>query len=237
MSRSAVVFLVCASRAPRQLFSRATQLGRSWSRLPKPLRPALFLQPDNHGPKAVGLAEHYNAAIDQLPPEALLVFVHDDVYLHDWFLIEQLQLGLQSFDVIGVVGCTTPAPDQPGWPVQLDADGGVRMVMRQVDASGVINHFDPAQPQPEVFGPTRQLVELLDGCFLACYRSTLVEHQLRFDPQFRFHCYDTDFCRSARAKGLRLGTWPLMLTHESAGNYDAVWEEAARDLNRKWNRP
>ena len=230
-----VVFLVCASRTPRQLFTRATLLGRSWSRLPKVLRPALFLHPGNDGPEALGLAEFYNAAIEKLPQDSLLVFVHDDVYLHDWFLIDQLQLGLQQFDVIGVVGCSNPSPDQAGWPVQLDGSGVVRMVINQVGASGVINHFDPAQPRPDVFGPTRKEVQLLDGCLIACYRSTLIKHQLRFDPCFRFHCYDTDFCRSARVKGLRLGTWPLPITHASVGNYDAEFQLAARDLNRKWN--
>jgi GT2 family glycosyltransferase len=234
MSSVAPVFLVCASRVPRPLFARATQLGRSWSRLPKALRPSLYLRADNHGDAAVGLPEHYNAAIEELPASAVLVFVHDDVYLHDWFFLEQLQLGLEAFDLIGVVGCRTPAPDQPGWPVRLAEDGTPRMVISQVGASGVINHFDPAHPQPEVFGPTRQAVELLDGCLLACRRSTLLEHQLRFDPQFRFHCYDTDFCRTARARGLRLGTWPLMVTHESAGNYDERWEIAARTLQAKW---
>ena len=234
MKATSAIFLVCASRTPRQLFERATLLGRSWRRLPKELRPALFLHPGNEGPQAVGLSEHYNAAIDQLPTDALLVFVHDDIYLHDWFLIDQLQMGLKQFDVIGVVGCSHPFVNQPGWSVQIDSNGLARTVISQVGASGVINHFDPAHPHPDVFGLTRQEVELLDGCLLACYRSTLIEHQLRFDPCFRFHCYDTDFCRSARVKGLRLGTWPITVTHQSVGSYDTSWEIAARKFIHKW---
>lgn len=71
--------------------------------------------------------------------------------------------------------------------VRLAEDGTPRMVISQVGANGVINHSDPAHPQPEVFGPTRQAVDLLDGCLLACRRSTLLQHQLRFDQRFRFH--------------------------------------------------
>jgi protein O-GlcNAc transferase len=75
--------------------------------------------------------------------------------------------------------------------------------------------------------------DLLDGVFLAARVKQLRTHAVRFDPQFAFHCYDSDFCYTARARGLRLGTWPLPLTHASAGSFDDQWIRAARQLQVK----
>ena len=99
--------------------------------------------------------------------------------------------------------------------------------------SGSINHFDPSLVRPDWFGPTPMLCDLLDGVFLAAYVKRLREGGVRFDPQFSFHCYDTDFCYSARSLGLRLGTWPIPLTHGSPGGFDGNWTQAAKQLRSK----
>jgi hypothetical protein len=50
---------------------------------------------------------------------------------------------------------------------------------------------------------------------------------LRFDPQFRFHFYDLDFCRQAELRALRMGTWSIAVVHESAGDpNNQSWEDA-----------
>jgi hypothetical protein len=52
-------------------------------------------------------------------------------------------------------------------------------------------------------------------------------HQLRFDTRFAFHFYDMDFCRQAESKGLRMGTWPISVVHESKGAFgNAAWQQA-----------
>jgi len=56
-----------------------------------------------------------------------------------------------------------------------------------------------------------------------------------FDPRFDFHFYDMDFCRTARKAGLRLGTWPICLTHQSGGNFASdAWKEKCRLYREKW---
>jgi GT2 family glycosyltransferase len=84
------------------------------------------------------------------------------------------------------------------------------------------------------YGPAPAACELLDGVFLAARRSVLRRKGVLFDPAFQFHCYDLDFCRTARSRGLTLGTWPIAITHRSGGNFGAAWDVAADAYLRKW---
>jgi GT2 family glycosyltransferase len=63
----------------------------------------------------------------------------------------------------------------------------------------------------------------------------LREKHVRFDPQFDFHLYDIDFCRTARQKELRLGTWPIALTHQSKGSFGTEsWFARYEKYLAKW---
>ncbi|WP_254931373.1 glycosyltransferase family 2 protein [Cyanobium sp. BA20m-14] len=229
----AATYLVAASRERAPYFSRATLLGRSLQQFPPALRPKLFLRAENAGPESEGLASFYNRAITELPAEGSVVFLHDDVYLHDWFLQERLREAFEHFDVVGLVGNINPAADQPSATHSLDA--ALRPVRCAASGeAGVINHFDPHRLAPDVYGPTPHSCGLLDGCFLACRLETLRRTGLRFDPRFSFHCYDADFCRTAKDLGLRVGTWPIACTHGSPGSFDAAWRQAALSFRIKW---
>lgn len=226
------VWLACATQAPARLFQRATLLGRSLQTFPEALRPQLMLLADNTGPQPMGLAAFYNQVLDQMDDGTIVVFLHDDVYLHDWTLAFQLQKALEQFDVVGVVGSAQVPHGQPGWWHGLDGQGKPQR-NDAVIRSGSINHFDPGLVRPDWYGPAPMACDLLDGVFLAARCERLGECGVRFDPQFNFHCYDTDFCYTARAQGLRLGTWPIPLTHGSAGGFDGAWVRAAHQLQAK----
>ena len=226
--------LVCATTQTAAFFSRATLLGRCLESFPQATRPKLALAASNGGSNARGLPEIYNQAIDSLPETALMVFVHDDLYLHDWNLHAQLLLALERFDVVGLVGCLEAAPDQPGWAFRLNEQGEPQK-LEGIPSSGSLNHFDPHRVQPDVYGPAPQACALLDGVLLAAHNHVLRRTGLRFDPQFRFHCYDTDFCRSAQQLGLRIGTWPLACTHASPGHFSGSWTRDAHLFLKKWS--
>jgi GT2 family glycosyltransferase len=86
------------------------------------------------------------------------------------------------------------------------------------------------------FGAVPAECELLDGLFLAAKRSLLTARGVLFDPRFDFHFYDLDFCRTARHRGLRLGTWPICLTHQSSGAANAKsWSANYRRYIDKWD--
>src|SRR5271170_4113842 len=103
--------IVCATRASRESFSAHTALGRSLKLYPFPFV-ELRLFADN----AVGLSGLYNASLREAAADpAILVFVHDDVHLLDFFWPDHLLEGLRAFDVVGVAGNRRRVPCQPSW--------------------------------------------------------------------------------------------------------------------------
>jgi GT2 family glycosyltransferase len=180
----------------------------------------------------MGLPSFYNNALSQVENDAIAVFVHDDVYIHDWNLAFQLGQALAAFDVVGVVGSAQVPFGQTGWWHGLDQHGNPSR-NDAVIRSGSINHFDSGMVRPDWYGPAPMVCDLLDGVFLAARVDRLREVGLCFDPRFKFHCYDTDFCYSARSLGLSVGTWPIPLTHGSAGAFDGSWTTAAHQLKAK----
>jgi GT2 family glycosyltransferase len=227
--------LVSATQVPQALFGTATYLGRSLRRFPDSLRPPVQLLCGNTGPGARGLSEIFNRAMDMTDPGTDLVFVHDDVYLNDWFLTAHVQQALEHFDVVGLAGSSNPDLSQPSWGLRFDAQLNPLGWQPGLHKSGAVNHFDYNCPDVTVYGPTPMRCVLLDGVFLAIRTPVIKERGVRFDARFKFHCYDVDFCRSAIEKGLRLGTWPIAVTHNSGGNYaSASFKEAARLYLDKW---
>jgi hypothetical protein len=88
------------------------------------------------------------------------------------------------------------------------------------------------------YGPTPRDCQLLDGLFLAINTAKLVEKAVKFDEQFDFHFYDLDFCRECLKRKLKLGTWPISVTHASGGAYGSPeWESAEERYLLKWSVP
>ena len=220
-----IVELVAATRLQWWTFEAEAPLARSLQRL----KPDTRLTPRIAAGNRRGLPDIYNARIEADDAPDILVFVHDDVFIDDFFLVDRLLAGLATFDVIGVAGNTRRVAGQPSWFTTSEAfepDEG--------HLSGAISHAATAGGPVNYYGPTAAACELLDGVFLAARKSTLRQRGVRFDPRFGFHFYDMDFCRTARQAGLRLGTWPIVLTHRSGGNFGADWQRALADYQAKW---
>lgn len=218
------VVLISATRATQAEFASKTWLGASLQRLAFDARIRAQIAFENKA----GLPLVYNAGLAQCADEDIAVFLHDDVRLDDFHLAERLTEALRVYDLIGVAGNRRRSPGQPGWGF-VNAQG-------QWDEpqylSGCVAHGESGRVTR--FGDSPADCELLDGLLLAARVDRLRAASVAFDPRFRFHLYDLDFCRSARAAGLRLGTWPLALTHQSAGNFDASWREALPVYFEKW---
>ena len=220
--------IVCATRKGREDFFAQTALGRSLT-LYRPPAVEVRLFPENDR----GLPEVYNKAIDESAKDsAALVFMHDDLHLCDLHWADKVRQGLGAFDVIGLAGNRRRLPRQPGW-MFIDE----RLTRDSRDhLSGAVAHgrglpFDTI----DVFGPSGQPVKLLDGLFLAVASETLRAKPLRFDQRFDFHFYDMDFCRQAEQAGLRMGTWPISVVHESTGGFISEgWQRAFETYMDKW---
>ncbi|QGZ62706.1 O-linked N-acetylglucosamine transferase family protein [Paraburkholderia acidisoli] len=222
------VRFVCGTRSSRAGFFKETALGRSLMLYQD--HPSLQVQLFDENTR--GLSSIYNEAIDHAKAHpAILVFVHDDVWLTDNFWDERIRESLAHFDIVGIAGNRRRLPRQPAWcfaSSQLEWDD-VRYL------SGSVGH-GKGFPSNNVrrFGPSGQACKLLDGLLLIADSETLVKRNLRFDEQFKFHFYDMDFCRQAELKNLRMGTWPMSVVHESVGAFgpDAWREGYERYLNK-----
>lgn len=179
-----------------------------------------------------GLSEVFNAAIAQADDEAILVFIHDDVWIDDAQFTQAVLAGLNQFDIIGVAGNKRRLPKQPAWAfidTQFTWDA-------QENLSGKVAHGETAQGKISKYGDVPAECELLDGVFLAVRKRILATKQVAFDPRFNFHFYDLDFCRTARNVGVTLGTWPIQLTHQSGGAFGSEsWQQHYQQYLQKWH--
>jgi hypothetical protein len=225
---SAKFRFVCATRVDRPEFHTRTALGRSLQLFRAP-----FIELTLYDNNKKGLAALYNAAISHAADDpAILIFVHDDVHLCDFFWPWRIAHGLRAFDIIGVAGNTRRVPGQPAWcflDTNYTWDSAEHL-------SGSVAHGHGFPPTDlSHFGPSGRAVSLLDGVLLAAHSKTLLERHVYFDESFEFHFYDMDFCRRAEAQQLRMGTCTLSIIHESPGAFGSpAWLEGYRRYLDKW---
>jgi hypothetical protein len=219
---------VVATRESRESFFARTAMGKSLSLYECP-----YVELSLHEKNRTGLPALYNQAIDAARTSpAILVFVHDDVHLCDFYWPHQMLNAVTHFQIVGVAGNKRRVPGQPAWRF-VDPD-----FKRDAPEhlSGLVGHGIGFPPdQLSVYGAPCQEVKLLDGLMLISRSSTLIENDLRFDERFDFHHYDLDFCRQAELKGLKMGTWSLSVIHESLGDFSSeAWKAGYRRYLEKW---
>jgi GT2 family glycosyltransferase len=209
--------IVSATRASAEGVMK-TPLGLSLHRMHGDARIEADVTVDN----TLGLSFVYNRMINESTRDRILVFMHDDIWIDDYHFVEHIEEGLKQFDVIGLAGNRDPLPLAPSWAFkneQFEWDDRSKL-------SGAVAHGEAPFGPISWFGPSRQQVKLLDGLLLAVRCSTLLDAGVRFDERFTFHFYDLDFCKTACAAGLRLGTWPIAVTHASGGAFGGPsWQE------------
>jgi hypothetical protein len=221
------VRVVCATRGSAQEFATRTALGRSLALYGPMFELRLF--PGNSS----GLPTLYNAAIrDSAADPAVLVFLHDDVHLLDFYWPTRIIQGLEKFDLLGLAGNRRRVARQPAWRF-LD-DQWTRD--ERENLSGVVAH-GKGWPADYIsgYGSPGQEVKLLDGVMLAAHSATLLASNVLFDEAFDFHFYDLDFCRTAEQQGLRMGTWAISIMHESDGSFGTSgWRQGYERYLAKW---
>lgn len=222
------VRLIVATRESRENFFSNTATGRSFS-----LNFFNFVELTLHDRNSEGLPVLYNRAIESAKNDpAILVFIHDDVHLCDFYWANQVVNSLAHFHLVGLAGNRRRLPNQPSWAFVDDKFNWDAMD----NLSGVVGHGKGFPPSNLcVFGNPGQEVKLLDGVMLIAHSEILIKHDIRFDERFDFHFYDLDLCRQAEKNGLKIGTWPMSIIHESGGSFDSPsWQTAYRKYLEKW---
>ena len=221
---------VCATRETKDSFFDKTSLGRTLSVFrflgPIEIQTRIFFQ------NSEGLSAVYNTAIRESEKDpAILVFVHDDVCLCDFYWPDHIYNSLKHFDLVGLAGNKRRMPGQPSWAF---IDGTFTWDALE-NLSGVVGHGRGFPCAMSVYGPPAQEVKLLDGLMLFCRSDLLHEKGLMFDERFTFHFYDLDLCRQAEQKGIKMGTWPISAVHESDGSFGSEsWLQGYKTYLDKW---
>jgi GT2 family glycosyltransferase len=226
-----MITIVCGTRHSAHDFAETTPLGASLKRLAFDKRINTRIAFGGNP----GLPVVYNKALEAPDVAEILVFIHDDVWIDDYFFSDRIEAALQSFDIIGVAGNRRRVARQPSWAHGAPGQDNVFTKDRE-NHSGAVAHGKTAFGPVDYFGPTPAACELLDGVLLAAKRDALRSAGVGFDEQFDFHFYDMDFCRSAKAAGLSLGCWAIAITHGSVGPGlgKPDWRRNYRKYLKKW---
>jgi hypothetical protein len=225
------VRIISATRMDEQAFWKSSALGQSLAIRRNDPRLVFDIAFDNKE----GLPKVYNAAIAKAGPRDALMFVHDDIWLDDPQWLDKLLVALKRYDVVGLAGNRRRVAGQPAW-LYTKVDEG-RYWLDAEHLSGAVCHGKVAKGKVSYFGPSPAHCELLDGLFIAARGDVLKHSRVGFDERFEFHFYDLDFCRAARASGLSIGTWPIMVTHQSTGAFSSAGWHKGRDVYMgKWKQ-
>ncbi|MGD0662655.1 MAG: glycosyltransferase [Syntrophorhabdales bacterium] len=217
-----MIEIVSATRCDAGEFKK-TPLAQSLGRLKHDARLRFHVTLSN----AAGLPEIYNRRIQESDND-VLVFVHDDVWIDDYFLVDRVIDGLELFQVIGVAGNTRLIDSHVAWHLRKGEWDFPHL-------SGSVAHGTAPFGPVTRYGDSPRRCELLDGVLLAARPSVLREKGLSFDTRFSFHFYDLDFCRTVRQSGLSVGTWPIAITHNSGGAFGSPqWMQALTVYKAKW---
>lgn len=136
----------------------------------------------------------------------VVVFVHQDVYLHSLVALEVAAAALQDDPDAGLLGA-----------VGITSSGSVAGVVRD----RVVLIGDPSSPSAQV--------DSLDEVLFMIERDRVLAEPLSEHPDLAWHAYAVEYGARVRSQGLRVRTHDVVLTHNSmTTNLDRLAEAHAR---------
>lgn len=228
------VRIVSATRYSELHFKRYSKLGIALKKISFDPSISVSINYENCLPGGCGLGEIFNRYLHPQYANEILLFVHDDVYIDDFFLSFRLNEAIAHYDVVGVAGNRTLPSPEISWIVDRDLAGGFFWQAKE-KLSGAVAHFESKGEIVSQYGGVPSACRLIDGCFMAVNTERVLAQGGRFDKQFKFHFYDLDFCRTCDRNALKIGTWPIAITHDSGGAFGSkAWESACKEYFAKW---
>jgi glycosyltransferase involved in cell wall biosynthesis len=184
-----------------------------------------------------GLSELYQNYLNDSDDDYVL-FMHDDLEIHDQFLVEKLLKAHESYDIVGLAGATTQdyTKDVPMvWHLSRE---------RPEHSRGIVNHYIPkgfngvseTHINSAYFGPTPAPVVVIDGLFMSFKMSSLKGKGEVFNRNYTFHHYDLAACVNANDMNLKIGVWPIFVIHYGLGEFaeDKTWQRHAQEFKRQY---
>ena len=183
-----------------------------------------------------GLPEVYNRYLIEENKDKIVLFVHDDLEIHDLTLVEKLNES--PWDITGLAGGSVfEFKDKNLWHI----------CTKKESQSGSVSHplcyqennqlkVDYSKQITTTFGPWPKRCLVLDGLFLAVNVERALETGWFFDTRHEFHHYDISSCLLANEKKLTMGTYPIYVLHHGLGNsfMTPEWEKSNEDFKKNW---
>jgi hypothetical protein len=229
------VRIIAATTENESNFKQRSMLAQSLFIFPNLPNLKINIFYENCGNQRRGLSTIYNLFLQPEYKDEILLYVHDDIFLNDWHIVQRLNDAIQYFDVIGVAGNANPDFNEPAWHLAWNRLKYPDGFQHSEYISGSVSHIHEGEIIQFYYGESPRECKLLDGLFLALNTKRILEKSVKFDEQFVFHFYDLDFCRQCLSKELILGTWPIAVTHASLGNFQSPeWISAKEKYLQKW---
>ena len=163
-----------------------------------------------------GLSKAYNKQIvsENLIKHDIVLFAHDDVYIDDLKLQGKLYAAINNlkYDIVGLAGTSQIEVKKPClWHRMSDPKNW----------SGAVSHpVNQSKVSVSTFGVWPERCLVMDGLFLAVNLQRALETGWKFNENYKYHHYDISSCLDANRKRLRMGTYPIWVTHDSPGLRD-----------------
>jgi len=183
-----------------------------------------------------GLPEVYNRYLNEKNKDKIVLFVHDDVEIHDLQLVEKLNES--PWDITGLAGGSQfKFQDKNLWHICSPREthsGTVTHPLAKQEKNQII--VDNSKYLSTLFGPWPQRCLVLDGLFISVDIEKALQVGWFFDERHKFHHYDIASCLSANEKKLKMGTYPIFVVHHGLGNsyLTPEWEESNSEFKKNW---
>jgi len=160
-----------------------------------------------------GLSVRYNKELfDNISNYDYIVFVHDDVYIDDFNVVDKLVAAHTRYDIVGLAGGVNAKIIRPAlWHLMCGGFGSGNL-------RGAVAHFaDNESLVMTTFGATPSRVAILDGLFISIDTKKIKKSGWKFNENYKFHHYDIASSLDANSKKLKLGVHPIWVIHRSPG--------------------
>jgi GT2 family glycosyltransferase len=195
--------------------------------------PHIIVIPENKE----GFCLLYNRYINKYPDDTV-VFIHDDIEIHDQYFFEKLQKAHEKYDIVGLAGASSQdytTSKTFAWHLCMN---------KREDGRGFLSHAIPKDVggygfpyiNSSYFGPTPADAVFVDGVFISFNTKKVVDSGVKFNEKYTFHHYDMSACAEAKKAGLSIGVYPIFGIHHGLGEFhnDKLWNKLAIEFGQDY---